>query len=66
MNECEEMSSLQGDEKSVHYYRLKVNINGFKIDDIKVTLEDISRSNGKENPKARVNRFFLMFISKCY
>lgn len=41
-------------EEAQHYYRLKVNINGFKLEDIKVELDDVTKP-GKENAaKARV------------
>jgi HSP20 family molecular chaperone IbpA len=35
-------------------YKLKVNINGFKLEDIKVIVEDVPNRNGKENVKTRV------------
>lgn len=36
-----------------HFYRLKVNINGFKLDDITVDLEDLTKPSGKENASAK-------------
>ena len=48
------MSDTSKNQSEPNLYRLKVNINGFKIDDIKVSLEDVSKTSGKENAKARV------------
>lgn len=47
---------MSGDQNMNHFYRLKVNINGFKLEEISVTLDEVPKSNGnKENSKARVN-----------